>query len=123
MEKVRISEVRAHLKEYMDSVCENREPVVITRPSGEPVVLLSLADYESMKLKPSMRGLSASTKRVLESLGHDENGAEAKEDETDYLLSNPVNASRLLESVEQAKRGDAIVIEIPIVNSESAVAI
>jgi antitoxin YefM len=31
----------------MDGVCDSRAPLVVTRRHGEPVVMLSLAEYES----------------------------------------------------------------------------
>jgi antitoxin YefM len=43
------SEARASLKKAMDQVCEDHSPTVITRQGGEAVVLISLADYESME--------------------------------------------------------------------------
>lgn len=49
MGTVSYSELRQNLKRYLDSVCENRAPLVVTRQSGEPVVLLSLKEYESLE--------------------------------------------------------------------------
>jgi antitoxin YefM len=41
----------------MDGVCENRAPLVVTRQNGEPAVMLSLAEYESLEQKPErLRG-------------------------------------------------------------------
>ena len=42
------SEARANMKKAMDKVCESRKPLVITRKGGDPVVMLSLEDYESL---------------------------------------------------------------------------
>jgi antitoxin YefM len=43
------SEARASFKETMDMACRDHSPTVVTRRSGDPVVILSLADYSSME--------------------------------------------------------------------------
>jgi antitoxin YefM len=43
------SEARAGLKAVMDDVCTDHSPTVITRQSGESVVMLSLADFNSIE--------------------------------------------------------------------------
>lgn len=48
MQVLTFSEARANLKQTMDDVCRDHEPAVITRQRGEPVVVMSLEDYNSM---------------------------------------------------------------------------
>jgi YoeB-like toxin of bacterial type II toxin-antitoxin system len=36
--------LRQNLTKHLDGVCENRAPLLVTRQSGEPVVMLSLAE-------------------------------------------------------------------------------
>ena len=48
MDAINYSALRANLAKTMDKVCENHKPVIITRQGGEPVVMLSLEDYESL---------------------------------------------------------------------------
>lgn len=43
------SQSRAHYAGLLASVVDDREEVVITRAGKEPVVIVSLDDYESMK--------------------------------------------------------------------------
>ncbi|HPQ97786.1 MAG: type II toxin-antitoxin system prevent-host-death family antitoxin [Thiothrix sp.] len=43
------SEARASFKKTLDDVCKHHDPTVITRQRGEHVVMLSLADYNSMQ--------------------------------------------------------------------------
>jgi antitoxin YefM len=51
------TELCQNLKKHMDGVCENRAPLVVTRQNGEPAVMLSLAEYESLEQKPErLRG-------------------------------------------------------------------
>ena len=49
MKPTTYSELRANLAKSMDMVCENHEPIVITRQKADPVVLMSLEDYNSME--------------------------------------------------------------------------
>lgn len=49
MKTVSYTALRGDLAKAMESVNEDREPIVITRRRGAPAVLLSLADYESLE--------------------------------------------------------------------------
>ena len=49
MKTMSYSESRARYAETLDSVVNDREEVVITRAGHEPVVIVSLDDYESLK--------------------------------------------------------------------------
>ena len=49
MKTMSYSESRAKYAETLDSVVNDREEVVITRAGHDPVVIVSLADYESLK--------------------------------------------------------------------------
>ncbi|MGH3661316.1 MAG: type II toxin-antitoxin system Phd/YefM family antitoxin [Micromonosporaceae bacterium] len=49
MKTMTYSQSRARYAETLDSVVNDREEVVITRAGHEPVVIVSLADYESLK--------------------------------------------------------------------------
>lgn len=49
MEFVSYTELRNSLKSIMDKACYDHDPVVITRKSGEHMVLISLEDYRSME--------------------------------------------------------------------------
>ena len=75
------SESRARYAEVLDSVVDDCEEVVITRAGREPAVIVSLAEYQSLK-------------------------------ETDYLLRNPANAKRLMESITSLEAGRGAVHEL-----------
>jgi antitoxin YefM len=49
MKTMSYTESRARYAEVLDSVVNDREEVVITRAAHEPVVLMSLADFESLR--------------------------------------------------------------------------
>lgn len=74
MNAITYSEARAELATTIKKVCRDRAPVIITRKREDAVVMMSLADYESLT-------------------------------ETAYLLRNPRNAKRLLDSIKQLESG------------------
>jgi antitoxin YefM len=62
------SEARANLKKTMDEACANHAPAVITRQGGESVVIMSLADYESMEETLYLLGSANNARRLLSSI-------------------------------------------------------
>ncbi|QMW22554.1 type II toxin-antitoxin system Phd/YefM family antitoxin [Sandaracinobacteroides saxicola] len=48
MRAMHYSDTRANLKTVMDRVVDDHEPVIVTRRNGEPVVIVSLSDWNSM---------------------------------------------------------------------------
>lgn len=59
---------RAKLAETMKQVCEDHEPVIITRQKEEPVVMLSLDDFKSMEETAYLLRSPKNARRLLESL-------------------------------------------------------
>ncbi|MDA2815203.1 type II toxin-antitoxin system prevent-host-death family antitoxin [Nocardiopsis sp. RSe5-2] len=49
MKTMSYSESRANYAATLDSVVEDREEVVITRAGHEPVVMVALSEYETLK--------------------------------------------------------------------------
>ena len=49
MQILNFSQARACFKEVMEDVCRDHEPTVITRQRGNPVVVMSLDDFNGMK--------------------------------------------------------------------------
>jgi len=49
MDHVSYTELRQNLKKHLDKVCDDRAPLVVTRRNGEPVVVLSLGEYEALE--------------------------------------------------------------------------
>lgn len=74
MDAISYTKARATLAQTIDTVCENHEPVIITKKNNRSVVMLSLEDYQALE-------------------------------ETSYLLRNPKNARRLLDSVNELDAG------------------
>lgn len=68
MHVLTFSQARAELKQTMDDVCRDHEPAVITRQRGEPVVMISLDDYNGMRETMYLLGSSANAKRLRSSI-------------------------------------------------------
>jgi antitoxin YefM len=68
------SESRARYAEVLDSVVNDREEVVITRAGREPVVMVSLEDYESLKETAYLLRSPENARRLLASIERLESG-------------------------------------------------
>lgn len=68
MQVLTFTQARAGLKQTMDDVCRDHEPAVITRQRGEPVVMISLEDYNGMQETLYLLSSSANAMRLRESL-------------------------------------------------------
>lgn len=79
MKTVNYTELRDKLKSNLDMVCEDNETLIVYRPKGKSVVMMSLDEYNSQK-------------------------------ETEYLLSSPKNAERLLNSIKNIEEGKTIEV-------------
>ena len=79
MKTVNYSELRNKLKSNLDMVCEDHETLIVHRPGGKSVVMMSLDEYNSQK-------------------------------ETEYLMSSPKNAERLLNSIKNIEEGKTIEV-------------
>jgi antitoxin YefM len=68
------SDTRSRLKEVMDRVVEDHDPVVITRRSGEAVVMVSLSDWQAMEATTYLTSSPANAERLKASIGEAEGG-------------------------------------------------
>lgn len=75
MKTMNYTESRARYAEVLDSVVDDREEVVITRAGHEPVVIVSLADYESLKETAYLLRSPANARRLLASIDELESGS------------------------------------------------
>lgn len=49
METINYTNARAHLSETMDRVNEDHIPLLLTRQKGEPVVMISLSEFNALE--------------------------------------------------------------------------
>ncbi|MEO6084147.1 MAG: type II toxin-antitoxin system prevent-host-death family antitoxin [Umezawaea sp.] len=68
------SESRAKYAETLDSVVNDREGVVITRAGHEPVVIVSLDDYQSLKETAYLLRSPENARRLITSIERLESG-------------------------------------------------
>lgn len=74
MKTMTYSESRARYAEVLDTVNDDREEVVITRAGHEPVVIVALAEYESLRETAYLLRSPANARRLLASIDRLENG-------------------------------------------------
>jgi antitoxin YefM len=74
MRTMTYSESRARYAEVLNSVVDNREEVVITRAGHEPVVIVSLDDYESLKETAYLLRSPENARRLLAAIERLESG-------------------------------------------------
>jgi antitoxin YefM len=68
MDAISYSALRSDLAGTMDRVCDDREPIVVTRKNGRSVVILSLEDYASLEETAYLLRSPANAKRLLGSI-------------------------------------------------------
>ena len=74
------TESRAHYAEVLDSVIDDCEEVVITRAGRAPAVIVSLAEYQSLKETDSLLRTPANAKRLLEAVARSRAGQDTYHD-------------------------------------------
>jgi antitoxin YefM len=68
------SEARANLKAVMDSVVENCIPVIISRRKAEPVVMISLSEWNSLQETAYLNSSPANRKRLDDAIAQADAG-------------------------------------------------
>ena len=74
MEAMSYTAARANLARTMEKVCDDHAPVIITRKSESPVVMMSLEDYEAMQETTYLLRSPANARALLESIVELESG-------------------------------------------------
>lgn len=75
MKTMTYSESRANYAETLDSVINDREEVVITRAGREPVVIIALDEYESLKETAYLLRSPENARRLVTSIERLEAGS------------------------------------------------
>jgi antitoxin YefM len=74
MDAISYTSARKNLAKTMDQVCDDREPVIITRQGAPSVVMLSLEDYEALQETAYLLRSPENARRLLESAAEIERG-------------------------------------------------
>ncbi|WP_311479202.1 type II toxin-antitoxin system prevent-host-death family antitoxin [uncultured Gulosibacter sp.] len=80
MKTISYTESRANYAQVLDDVVNNREEAVITRAGHEPVVIVSLVDYESLRETAYLLRSPANARRLLDSIDNLEQGRGSQHD-------------------------------------------
>ena len=74
MKAISYTAARGELAKTMKKVCEDHDPVIITRKNNEAVVMMSLDDYESLNETAYLLQSPKNAKRLLKSIEELEKG-------------------------------------------------
>ena len=68
MDAITYTHARANLAGTMDRVCNDHEPVIITRNGDQSVVILSLEDFQALEETAYLLRSPANAKRLFKSI-------------------------------------------------------
>ena len=68
MDTITYSTARAKLADTMNRVCDDHEPIIITRSGQQAVVMLSLDDFKSLEETSYLLRSPKNARRLLESI-------------------------------------------------------
>lgn len=74
MDAITYSAARARLADTMDRVCDDHEPIIITRSGQRAVVMIALDDFKAMEETAFLLRAPKNAKRLLESIAALEGG-------------------------------------------------
>ncbi|WP_366918565.1 type II toxin-antitoxin system prevent-host-death family antitoxin [Acaryochloris sp. IP29b_bin.148] len=74
MDTMTYTALRKNLAKTMDQVCDDHEPVTVTRSNARPIVILSLEDYKALEETAYLLRSPKNLQRLLESIAELESG-------------------------------------------------
>ena len=74
MDAITYSTARANLADTMDRVCDDHEPIIITRNGEQAVVMMSLEDFKALEETSYLLRSPKNARRLLESIATLESG-------------------------------------------------
>lgn len=74
------TEARENLSDLIEKVCEDHDPLIITKRRDKAVVMISLEDYESLEETSYLLRSSRNARRLLESIKEIEEGKGMEKD-------------------------------------------
>lgn len=83
MDTITYTSARGNLAKTMKKVCDDHSPVIITRKSENPVVMMSLEDYQALEETAYLLRSPKNARRLLESIAQLEMDEGFEEELTD----------------------------------------
>ncbi len=83
MDTIAYSSARSNLAKTMKKVCDDHSPVIITRKSESPVVMMSLEDYQALEETAYLLRSPNNARRLLESIAQLAMGKGSEKELTD----------------------------------------
>ena len=74
MKAISYTHARSKLAKTMEQVCDDHAPIIITRKSERPVVMMSLEDYEALQETAYLLRSPKNARRLLESVAELQSG-------------------------------------------------
>ena len=74
MDAISYSAARANLAKTMDRVCNDHEPLIITRNADQSVVMLSLEDFKALEETAYLLRSPANARRLLSAMAQLDSG-------------------------------------------------
>ena len=74
MESISYTSARSNLAKTMEKVCDDHAPVVITRKGEGAVVMISMADYQSLEETAYLLRSPKNTRRLIQAVAELESG-------------------------------------------------
>ncbi len=68
MDTITYTSARGNLAKTMKKVCDDHSPVVITRKTAQPVVMMSLEDYQALEETAYLLRSPKNARRLLDSI-------------------------------------------------------
>ena len=68
MKQAKLTDLRRNLSSMLNAVNNDREPLVVTRRRGKPVVMISLEDYHALSAPPVRHASRVPTSTSVNSL-------------------------------------------------------
>jgi len=74
MDAISYTAARANLAKTMEKVCNDQDPVIITREREKPVAVISLQDFQTMEETAYLLRTPANARHLLEFIAELESG-------------------------------------------------
>ena len=85
MTAISYTAARENLASTMDKVCNDHDPVIITRNRNQAVVMMSLEDYSSLEETAYLMRSPANARRLMESIAEIEKGKVVRKKLSDLI--------------------------------------